>query len=373
MKLVMVTTYATPTNMRRELLEAVLARGHEVTVVSPESADSMQEALSRIGAKYRPWRIDRTAMNPAADVRSASELYSILRFERPDVLLAYQIKAVLLAPVVAKLARVRHVVALVNGLGAVFDEEGFGRSWQASIARRAYGLALRAVDTVAFQNADDPLLLRRMGLIAADANWCVVPGSGVDLTKLTQQPPHLDPPTFTLVSRLLISKGVRDFVTAARQIRARHPGTRFRLVGQLEAEGHPDGITCAELDGWVREGLVEYLGFSQDIVGVLSTTSVFVLPSYYREGVPRTNLEALALARPVVTTDSVGCRDTVENGVNGFLVSPRDPNTLSERLERYLREPDLVRQHGSNSRELAERRFDVRKVNELMIDALRLR
>lgn len=372
MKLAMVTTYATPSNMRRELLEAVVARGHRVTVVSPGPAGVMQGSLAALGGSHRAWPVNRTGIDPAEDLRSAHRLHSILRDERPDVVLVYQIKAVLLAPLAAKLARVERVVPLVNGLGAVFDSHGFGATAKAGLARRAYGMSLRLVDEIVFQNADDPALLRSSGLLPGRARWRVVPGTGVDLVRLQPRPPHAGPPTFTLISRLLVSKGVRDLVAAARIVRARHPAARFRIVGQLEADDHPDGVRRAELDAWVAEGLVEYAGFSDDVAGVLAATTVFVLPSYYREGVPRTNLEALAIGRPVVTTDWVGCRDTVEDGVNGFLVAPRDPVALADRLERYLRDPALALRHGSASRALAERRFDVRKVNQQMLQALRL-
>jgi glycosyltransferase involved in cell wall biosynthesis len=372
MKLVMVTTYATPSNMRRELLEAVVARGHRVTVVSPEPAAVMQGPLAAIGGRYRAWPVNRTGIDPGEDLRSAHRLYAILRDERPDVVLVYQIKAVLIAPIAAKLARVARVVPLINGLGAVFDRHGFGATGKARLARRAYGMSLRLADEIVFQNADDPALLQSSGLLSRRARWRVVPGTGVDLARLAVRAPVAGPPTFTLISRLLVSKGVRDLIAAARIVRARYPQARFRIVGQLEADGHPDGVRRAELDGWVAEGLVDYAGFSDDVPGVLAATTVFVLPSYYREGVPRTNLEALAIGRPIVTTDWVGCRETVEDGVNGFLVPPRDPVALAERLERYLRDPALAARHGRASRALAERRFDVHEVNAQMLQALQL-
>lgn len=372
MKFVMATTYATPTNVRRELLEAIAGRGHAVTVVAPEPLQRMAPGLAEIGARYVHWPVDRTGIDPVADLRSARHLYALLRDLRPDVLLVYQIKGVLLAPAAAKLARVPHVVALVNGLGGVFDDRGFGLTWKAKVARRAYGLALRTVDTIVFQNPDDPQLLRSLGLLSPRAHWVIVPGSGVDVVRLAARPAHRGAPTFTLISRLLASKGVREFAAAARLVRAKYGDASFRLVGQLETPSHPDAVRREEIDAWVAEGLIEYLGFTDDVAGVLGTTSVFVLPSYYREGVPRTNLEALAIGRPVVTTDWVGCRETVEDGVNGYLVGPRDAGALADRLERYLREPQLVEQHGRASRALAERKFDIRTINELMLDALEL-
>jgi glycosyltransferase involved in cell wall biosynthesis len=370
MKVAMVTTYATPRNMRRELLETIVGRGHAVVVVAPEPRDVMRAPIAELGATYHEWKVNRTGIEPHRDARSAASLYAILAREKPDVVLAFQIKAVLLTPIVARLARVTRVVTLVNGLGAVFDDHGFGLTWKAKLARAAYGLSLRAVDEIVFQNPDDPQLLASAGLLPRRARSRVVPGTGVDIQELVAQPPHLDPPTFTLISRLLVSKGVRELVTAARDIRTRYPNTRFRLVGQLEAENHPDGIRRGEIEQWVAEGIIEYVGFTDDIARVLRETTVFVLPSYYREGIPRTNLEALAVGRPIVTTDWVGCRETVLDGVNGFLVPPKDSTTLADRLERYLRSPELVSSHARASRELAEQRFDIRKVNALMCDAL---
>lgn len=368
-KLAMVTTYVTPTNVRRELLAAVRAAGHSVTVIAPEPPAEMAPSLGELGVAYRQWRTSRTGIDPVGDLRAALALRSLLRAERPDVVLVYQIKAVLVAPLAAKLAGTRRVVVLVNGLGTVFDDR-FGATRKAAIARRIYGASLRLVDEIVFQNADDPALLQSLGLLGRTP-WRVVPGTGVDLAKLTEQPPHRGPPTFTLISRLLVSKGVRELAAAARRVRARYPQTRFRLVGQLEAEGHPDGISRREIDSWVAEGLVEYVGFTSDIVGVLRDTTAFVLPSYYREGVPRTNLEALAVGRPVITTDWVGCRDTVVDGVNGFLVAPRDVDALVERIERYVRDPRLAAEHGHASRAVAAK-FDIQIVNAAMLDALAL-
>lgn len=373
MKLMMITTYTTPTNMRRELLESVAAHGHEVVVVSPAPSEQMAAPVRKLGGTYVEWAASRTTIDPVGDIAAASRLCAIARRHRPDVVLIYQIKAVLLAPTIAKLARVRNVVALVNGLGAVFDDHGFGLTRKARVARALYRLSLRNVDTVVFQNADDPLLLERKRILGRDRHRVIVPGSGVDTDKL--RPPAtrpLLPPTFTLMTRLLVSKGVRDYVAAARAVKARYPHAIFRLAGQFEAPNHPDGIAKAEVDAWVRDGVIDYVGFINDVPELLATTTVFVLPSYYREGVPRTSLEAMAMGLPVVTTDSVGCRDTVEDGVTGFLIPPKNAAALADRLERYLAQPGLAAAHGRASRQRAERMFDIQRVNRLMLEALGL-
>lgn len=373
MKLAMITTYATPTNMRRELLESVAAKGHEIVVVSPADSAIMTAPVRELGGTYVEWPINRTAIDPIGDLTAAARLFAVLHKHRPDVVLIYQIKAVLVVPTIAKLARVPHVVALVNGLGAAFDDHGFGLTRRAQIARSVYRLSVRNVDTVVFQNRDDPRLLENKGILSRTKPRAMVPGSGVDTQKL--QPvrrAETQPPTFTLITRLLVSKGVRDFAAAARAVKARHPNAVFRLAGSFEAANHPDGIAKDEVHQWVNDGILDYIGFSNDVRAVLSATTVFVLPSYYREGVPRTSLEALAMGLPVVTTDSVGCRDTVDDGVNGFLVPPKDVAALVDRMERYLADPDLVERHGRASRQRAQRLFDIALVNRLMLDALRL-
>lgn len=368
MKLMMVTTYQAPGN---RLLEAARGAGHEVVLAAPQPAAEMVPALAEFGARYHVWAIDRTGLDPLADLRALAAVHALFRAERPDVVLVSQVKAVLVAPVAARLARVPRVVALINGLGMVFDDVGFGATWRARVARVGYKHALRWVDAAVFHNADDPAFLLARGILGTRAAWRVVPGSGVDLDRFAARPLPTDVPTFTLVSRLLVSKGVREFAAAARTLRARYPAVRFQLVGQLEAAGHPDAIAAAEVDAWVGDGALVYLGFRSDIAAVLAATTVFVLPSY-REGMPRTNLEALAIGRPVVTTDAPGCRDTVEDGVNGFLVPIKDAVALADRLERYLVEPELARRHGEASRRLAERKFDIHRVNRLMLDTLGL-
>lgn len=372
MKLMMITTYATPTNMRRELLEAVVAKGHEVVVVSPTPSAIMTPPVRELGGTYVEWNISRTAINPGADLAAATTLFAAVHRHRPDVVLIYQIKAVLLAPTIAKLAGVRHVVVLVNGLGSVFYDHGLGQTRKAHIARSLYKLSLRCVDTIVFHNHDDPGLLERMRILRSDQQRRVVPGSGVDTQTLCPVPRSAAlPTTFTLIGRLVVSKGVRDFVAAARAIKARHPHTVFRLAGQIEASNHPDRIAEDEIKQWVRDGIVDYCGFTSDIRALLATTTVFVLPSY-REGLPRTSLEAMAMGLPVVTTDVPGCRDTVEDGINGFLVAAKDVAALVNRLERYIATPDLVTLHGQAGRARAVRLFDVRFINECMLEALRL-
>ncbi|MEZ4365355.1 MAG: glycosyltransferase family 4 protein [Kofleriaceae bacterium] len=366
----MITPYATARNVRGPLLAAAVARGHQVTVAAPTPPREIAGPLAELGATYRHWPVERTTIAPRADLRSLVALAGIVRELRPDVVLAYQLKAVLLGVPLARWLRVPRVVVLVNGLGTLFDPAlAGGRA--ARLGRQAYGLALRHAHEIVFQNTDDPALLTGLGLLAPTQRWRHVPGSGVDLAAFAPHGPRAQATTFTFIGRLLGAKGVREFVEAARLLRREQPHARCRLVGPLEAPSHPDAITRAELDAWRAAGDVTYAGVVEDIRTVLADTLAFVLPSH-REGLPRTSLEAMAAALPVITTDTVGCRDTVVDGETGFLVPLRAPTALADRMARYLRDPAMAARHGRAGRARAEARFGLTAVNQQMLDALAL-
>ncbi|MAY71895.1 MAG: hypothetical protein CME82_10640 [Halomonas sp.] len=195
----------------------------------------------------------------------------------------------------------------------------------------------------------------------------VINGSGVDLAHFSPVAPPAQPVSFLLIARLLGDKGVREFAEAAKRIRQRHPQVRFRLAGWLD--DNPDSIAEHELQAWIDDGAIDYLGRLDDVRPAIAECSVYVLPSY-REGTPRTVLEAMALGRAVVTTDAPGCRETVASGVNGFLVEVKNVDALCQALQRYLEAPALIAQHGEASRARAEERYDVHRVNRSILDAM---
>ena len=194
-----------------------------------------------------------------------------------------------------------------------------------------------------------------------------VRGTGVDLSEWTPAPPVMEPVTFVLAARLLREKGIAEYAEAARQVKARHPHARFVLLGDLDP--NPGGLSRTEVDAWVTEGVLEWPGHV-DVKPWLAQASVYVLPSYYREGVPRSTQEAMAMGRPVITTDAPGCRETVIHGENGFLVPVRDAATLAERMLHFIEQPALVRTMGMRSRQLAEERFNVTDINARLLVVL---
>lgn len=370
MKIVVVSNMAESlVNFRGPFLQELRDAGHDVLAVAPERSDPTIDALSTMGIRYRALPMRRAGIDPLGDIAYAARIVALLREERPSAVLAYTVKPVVYGVVAARVVGVPIRAALVNGLGYAFGTGGGVRSVVAAAARALYRLACASATSVIFQNPDDRAEFIRRGLVA-ERKTDVVAGSGIDLERFSLAPSVLHGPVYLMIARLIREKGVVEFVDAARAVKARHPSAVFRLLGPFDEA--PGAVTRAEITAWESEGVVEYLGTTDDVRPILSAASVFVLPSYYREGTPRTALEAMATGRPVVTTDAPGCRETVRHGETGFLVPPRDPAALAESLERFARQPELIERMGRASRAYACEKYDVRRVNRQMRDAMGL-
>jgi glycosyltransferase involved in cell wall biosynthesis len=251
---------------------------------------------------------------------------------------------------------------LVTGLGYFFtDRRG---DLISKVTEALYRLALKKVTTVIFQNIDDEMVLRDTGIIDGETRSLVVNGSGVDLREYSPEPLPANSPRFLMIARLLGNKGVREYVEAASRVKRRHPGVCFSLAGWID-EG-PDSVSNAELTVWVQRGDIDYLGPLKDVRPAIINASTYVLPSY-REGTPRTVLEAMAMGRPIITTDAPGCRETVIDGENGFLVPVKSVDALVDAMQKFIDDPELAIHMGKRSRMLAEQKYDVHKVNAIML------
>jgi glycosyltransferase involved in cell wall biosynthesis len=352
-------------NFRGPLIAALQARGLQVHVAAPDlpQGDPIRQRLQALGVVVHQVPLRRTGTNPVADVQTLWNLWRLMRRVRPGHMLGYTVKPVIYGSLAAWLAGVPRRFALVTGLGYAFQQQGQGGTLQA-LVQRLYALALARVHAVFFQNPDDEALFRQRALVAPGARTCVVNGSGVDVGAFAVAPLPPGPPCFLLIARLLGDKGVREYAQAARRVRALHPGVRCLLVGWIDT--NPDAFAQHELDAWVQEGAIEFLGRLQDVRPAIAACSVYVLPSY-REGTPRTVLEAMAMGRAVITTDAPGCRETVVDGDNGFLVPVKSVNALAQAMERFITEPDLAARMGARSRQMAEEKYDVHKVNAVML------
>lgn len=362
-------------NFRGPLIRDVVARGHRAVTLAPDFDEHSRAALRALGAEPMDYPLARTGMNPRQDMNALIALHRALKHIRPDVSLAYFIKPVIYGTLAAAWAGVPRRLALIEGLGFAFTDDGDSANAKRRLLRGAVSMlcrvALGRAHRVLLLNPDDVRELTRRGLVAPGKAMCIG-AIGVDLAEWPVVPlPRLPglPVTFALAARLLREKGVLEYVAAARIIKARYPDTRFLLLGGLDE--NPGALGGSEVQAWVDEGIVEWPGHVP-VRDWLAQASVYVLPSYYREGVPRSTQEAMAMGRPVITTDAPGCRETVLEGVNGFLVPPRDVEALVGAMQRFIREPGLIARMGAESRRLAEERFDVRTVNARMLEIMGL-
>ena len=343
-------------NFRRPIVESLLAAGHRVTILAP--ADEMLPNLQGLGCTVVPLKMDVRGLNPVADLALLLRFRAILRDMRPDAVLSFTIKNNVFGGLAARLAGVPFVPN-VTGLGTAFLS-----GWLLQrVAETLYRAAFRALPVVFFENEDDRGLFEARGMLRPGQAW-VLPGTGIDLIHYAAAPMPAHPPeapVFLMVARLLRDKGVIEYVEAARRIRAEYPQARFQLLGPAGVQNRT-AIHLDEVQGWVEEGIIDYLGTLTDVRPVLEAADCVVLPSY-REGAPRTLMEASAMARPVIATDVAGCRAVVDADVTGFMCQPRDATSLADAMRRFLGLSSQERaEMGAAGRRKIERAFDEKLV-----------
>lgn len=360
------------TNFRTPLMRQLLADGHRVTAVVPlndldaRTAQKVRDTLSQLGVDLVPVELARTGLSPIADLSYMLALRLVIAKLRPDRIMAYAVKPAIYAGLASRMLGHRHYYPMLSGLGYAFTEgSGIRKKAVRTMVSRLLRASFGAANTVIFQNPDDEKLMRTEGILAPKTRSAVVSGSGVDRALFAPAPLKEIPgnPAFLMVCRVMIDKGVREFAEAAAMVKKRHPNAQFRLLGALDA-ANPAAIDVGEIKTWTA---VDYLGSSDDVRPYLRDCDAFVLPSFYREGIPRSALEALSVGRAIVTTDHPGCRETVVEGENGFLVPVRDAAALASAFERLITAPHLFVRMGERSLELARTRFDVNIVNREML------
>lgn len=338
-------------NFRRPLVEALSADGHKITVLAPP--DGSVADLEQIGCRFIPLEMSVKGLNPSQDLGLQRRLKRIFQDERPDAILSFTIKNNIFGAWAARLAGIPFVPN-VTGLGTAFLSGGLLQI----IAEQLYRRAFNKLPIVFFQNQDDRDLFLDRKLVRADQAR-LLPGSGIDLFHFAPvgMLPADAPPVFLMIARLLRDKGVLEFVEAARQVKASHPEVRFQLLGATGSENRT-AIDTATVEGWVAEGVVEYLGTAGDVRPAIAAAACVVLPSY-REGAPRTLIEAASMARPIITTDVPGCRAVVDPDVSGFLCDVRSADSLAMAMRRFLAlSPEDRAEMGQAGRAKMEREFD---------------
>jgi glycosyltransferase involved in cell wall biosynthesis len=351
-------------NFRAGLIRALVEQGYEVVAVAPRDAHAVR--LAALGARYVELPMDNGGTNPLRDLWLWWRFRQLFKAERPDVYLGYTVKPNVYGSLAAHSLGIP-VVNNIAGLGAVF----ISQSLVTSVVRRLYRLALKRSAHVFFQNPDDQRLFIEGGMVSRSVT-SLLPGSGIDLARFSPAPDNGragGEMCFLLIARMLWDKGVGEYVEAARRLKQRHPGVRCALLGFLDVR-NPAAISREQVDAWVAEGVVEYWGTSEDVRPEIARSDCVVLPSY-REGTPRTLLEAAAMARPLVTTDAVGCREVVDDGVNGYLCEVRSADSLGDAMERMvLMSAGQRASLGFSGRQKMEEEFDEQKVINFYLDVL---
>ncbi|MDH4234479.1 MAG: glycosyltransferase family 4 protein, partial [Gallionella sp.] len=351
------------------LISALVAQGVEVLAIAPDYDEQTRESVRALGAVPVDYSLTRTGMTPLRDALDTIRLALLLRRLGVDATLGYSIKPVIYGTFAALLARVPRRFCMIEGLGYVFTppagREPTKRKVLRSLVSLLYKWALKYAPKVFLLNDDDIAELVGRGLVRS-AQVVKLGGIGVDLAEWLPALSVNQPITFLLAARLLREKGIVEYAEAARLVKNKYPSTRFILLGGLDP--NPGGLSEGEVAAWVEQGLLEWPGHVP-VKDWLAQASVYVLPSY-REGVPRSTQEAMAMGRAVITTRAPGCRETVVDGENGFLVPVRDPVALAEAMTFFIEQPELIEIMGKASRALAIERFDVRKVNAVMLAAM---
>ena len=352
-------------NFRGHLLRCLVQQGHEVLAVAPELS-GQDDRLHAIGVKTQDCVMDRTGSSFWTDLKTLRALTNIIREYQPDCVFGYTAKPVIYGSLAARWVGTPRIHALITGLGYAFS----GVGWKRRIIRYAllvlYRPALRSCRSVIFQNPDDRALFERYGLVQHSRTQ-LVNGSGVDTDYFQPAIMPALPIRFLLIARLLKEKGILEYVEAAKQLKQCYPEIRCGLLGPVDP--NPGGIAIALVREWHDQGWIDYLGEVEDVRPALRGSHVCVLPSY-REGTPRAVLEAMAMAKPIITTDVPGCRETVVPGQNGWLTPPQNVHKLVEAMARFIAQPELIPVFGECSLRLAVQKYDVHKVNQVMVEAL---
>ncbi len=368
-KVLMITSSARSfINFRYHLMKDFINKGYGVIAcATPDFTNkNTYNLLQEIGVKYVPIRIENTSLNLFFDFRTIFNLFRLIKKEQPDLIFNYTIKPVIYGSLVAKLAKIDSVYSTITGLGYIFVGNTFKIRGLRLIIKRMYAFALKFNMKIFFQNPDD-LNLFIGSKIVDESKAVLIKGSGVDIDYYVSAPFPKNC-TFLLVARLIKDKGIYEYIEATKWLKKKYPFVKFKLAGNFDV--NPSAIDKAKVKCWVTDGIIEYLGFLDNIKLILKSSSVFVLPSYYREGVPKVILEAMASGRPIITTDTPGCRETVVNGKNGYLIPVRDVDKLIEAMEKFILSPELIPKMGRESRCIVVKDYDVRKVNRSIFEAM---
>lgn len=372
MKIVIISNQAASLiNFRGPLLEELIKRGHEVLAFAPDHDEASRKSLSKMGVKYIDYKLNRSGTSFFKEIESILLLRRLLKHHKPDLCFSYFIKPVIYGTIAAWMAGINKRFGMIEGLGFAFTQatsHKIRRNITQKIIILMARVAMLGINRLILLNIDDINELTEKRVIPHEKT-ALLGAIGLDLNdwKQSQLPNgHL---VFILVARLLKDKGIYEYITAARIIKKTNPEVHFILLGGLD--DNPAAIKQSEIESWIDEGLIEWPGHVA-VKPWLQKSHIFVLPSYYREGLPRSTQEAMALGRPIITTDVPGCKETVIEGQNGFIIPAKKPDDLAIAMQRFIDDPSIIATMGQKSREIAEVKFDVHIQNSKLLNILGL-
>ncbi|PIC77126.1 glycosyltransferase family 1 protein [Sporosarcina sp. P19] len=351
---------------RHELINKLQTLGHSVTYIGRDSDSNIHQDYERFQVPFLTIPLGRSNTNPFKEIETIIKTKQVLKENEIDVLISYGIRTFPTMVVAARLAGVKKVLCIVNGSGRLFQLTGIKGFLVKCISYPMLWIAFLLSDSIFFQNPDDKNMIKGKGLLWK-RNYETINGSGVNLEeypfcKLERKP------VFSMISRLTGSKGVNEYIQAASYVKQKYPEASFYLIGPIDEEDF--SINMIELQKSVKNGIINLIGKVDDVRPYIIQSRIFVLPSYYPEGIPRSILEAMAMGRPIITNNSPGCRETVIDGKNGFLIQPKDVKELSDKMIWMINNEDPVLAMGKYSREICEEKFDIHKINNLMLAKL---
>ena len=365
------TTSADMIGFRGDLIKALTSKGHEIYAFAIDYNEEKRNKLEHFGATPIDYNFSRAGLNPLNDLYNTYKLSRLIKKIKPDLVFSYTAKPIIFGTLAAVLAGVKRRIGMLEGLGYAFTNHPQGISNQAKIVRKIqillYRIAFPFLERIIFLNPDDPLdLLEKNGISVKEVS--VLGGIGLDLASYPYSAPNMSSISFIFIARLLADKGIYEYIAAARVVKSKYADVKFIILGRLD-EDNPGGLSAEGLKILTDEGVITYPGYVNNVQEWLTNSSVFVLPSY-REGVPRSTQEAMAIGRPVITTDVPGCRETVINGKNGFLIPPWSPEALAEKMIFFIENTAEIQIMGHESYNIAQQKFDASVVNQRLISFL---
>ena len=353
------------------LIRHMRQAGYETVCCVPPGDTESEKRLTSLGVRICRYSLERKGLNPIKDIKTFLELQRIFAQEKPEYVFASTIKPVIYGCLAARRTGVAHTYATITGLGYAFEADSLPKKAVYWISCTLYKLALSRVEGIFFQNRDDIDVFKSSGILAPDARILTARGTGVDTERFARAPlPDYTgnrltgPPVFLMIARLLEAKGLREFAEAAATVKKKHPAAKFQVLGAQE-QG-PGAVPMEQILAWQHEGILEYLGETSDVRPYIAASHALVLPSW-REGTPTSIMEGMSMGRAAVVSDAPGCREVVEDGVNGVLVPAKDGRALAGALEGLINSPERLGKMGRAGREKAEREFDADIVAEKIL------